>query len=70
MASEERFAPYPLTFVDQVLVKVWGGTKLAAMFSKPASDEPLGESWEVSAVPGNVSVVDAGPLEGRSLGQR
>lgn len=62
-----EFAPYPMTFKPQVLVKVWGGTKLGTLFGKPESDEPLGESWEVSAVPGNVSVVEAGPQAGRSL---
>ena len=29
----------------------------------------IGESWELSAVPGNVSVVDRGPLAGQSLTQ-
>lgn len=58
---------YPLTFEPEVLVKVWGGKKLVTEFNKPASDQPLGESWEVSAVPGHVSVVDDGPLAGKNL---
>ncbi len=62
-----EYSPYPLTFEPQVLVKVWGGTKLGELFGKPPSEEPLGESWEVSAVPGNVSVVESGPLAGRTL---
>lgn len=29
--------------------------------------ESIGESWDISAVPGHVSVVDQGPLKGKSL---
>lgn len=65
--TEQAFRPYPLTFEPRILTKVWGGTKLTTLFGKPASDDPKGESWEVSAVEGDESVVDAGPLEGKRL---
>jgi mannose-6-phosphate isomerase len=58
---------YPLTFEPQVLEKVWGGSKLVELFGKPTGHEPIGESWEVSTVPGRESVVDTGPLAGRRL---
>lgn len=58
---------YPLTFEAEVLTKVWGGDKLTRLFNKPESDEPKGESWEVSDVEGNESVVDRGPLAGQRL---
>lgn len=58
---------YPLTFEPNLVVTVWGGTRLVELYGKPRPDGPLGESWEVSAVPGRVSVVDAGPLAGRAL---
>ncbi len=58
---------YPLTFEPEVLVKVWGGRKLVDLYNKPPSEDPLGESWEVSAVQGHESVVAAGPLAGRRL---
>lgn len=46
---------------------LWGGDKIAAL--KHLSDAPdhLGESWEVSAVEGDVSVVADGPYAGMSL---
>ena len=46
---------------------IWGGDKIAAL--KHLSDAPdhLGESWEVSGVEGNVSVVADGPYAGMSL---
>jgi mannose-6-phosphate isomerase len=58
---------YPLTFVPRVLSKIWGGRKLAELFGKPSIEGPIGESWEVSAVPGNESVVETGPLVGQRL---
>lgn len=46
---------------------IWGGDKIAAL--KHLSDAPdhLGESWEVSGVEGDVSVVADGPYAGMSL---
>lgn len=66
-AEHVTFQPYPLTFVPRVLTKVWGGRKLAELFGKPSTGGPTGESWEVSAVPGNESVVETGPLVGQRL---
>ena len=62
MTHPSDFVAYPLTFEPEVLVKVWGGTKLAEVFGKPESKDPLGESWEVSAVEGHESVVASGPM--------
>ena len=39
---------------------LWGGDKLVAFKGLPACDEPIGESWELSAVPGHESVVKGG----------
>lgn len=33
----------------------------------PASDDPIGESWEVSAVPSSTSIISNGPWAGRDL---
>lgn len=65
--TESPFHPYPLTFEPRILTKVWGGTKLTTLFGKPPSADPKGESWEVSAVDGNESIVDAGPHQGAKL---
>jgi mannose-6-phosphate isomerase len=67
MADNVTFQRYPLTFVPRVLTKVWGGRKLAELFRKPSTEGPTGEAWEVSAVPGNESVVETGPLVGQRL---
>lgn len=58
---------YPLLFEDNFHTTVWGGHSLKPMKSLPADVEPVGESWEVSAVPSSTSVVKNGPLRGRDL---
>ena len=47
---------------------VWGGRRLGERFGKDLPpDVPVGESLEVSALPGAESVVRSGPLAGRGL---
>ncbi len=47
---------------------VWGGRRLGERFGKDLPPHvPLGESFEVSALPGAESVVRSGPLAGRGL---
>ena len=58
---------YPLLFEDNFHDTVWGGHRLKPLKGLPADDEPVGESWEVSAVPSSRSVVKNGPLQGRDL---
>lgn len=58
---------YPLLFEDNFHTTVWGGHRLKPLKSLPEDNEPVGESWEVSAVPSSKSVVKNGPLQGRDL---
>lgn len=58
---------YPLTFEPIIKERIWGGHKLSALFGKPAIDVPAGESWELSGVSGDISVVRNGGLAGRGL---
>ena len=46
---------------------LWGGDKLLAFKRLPACDEPIGESWELSAMPGRKSVVADGEDAGLTL---
>lgn len=46
---------------------LWGGDKLVSFKRLPACDEPIGESWELSALPGRESVVADGPDKGLTL---
>lgn len=59
---------YPLTFSPIFKDKIWGGDKINTILGKEYPGLPnCGETWEISAVPGNVSRVDRGPLKGRML---
>lgn len=58
---------YPLQFEAIEKDRIWGGTKLRTYLNKPINSETTGESWEISTVQGDVSVVSTGSLKGRLL---
>lgn len=58
---------YPLKFKPYLCSKVWGGEKIAAFKGVYTTRNRIGESWEISAVEGHVSVVSEGPFAGKSL---
>jgi mannose-6-phosphate isomerase len=59
---------YPLTFTPLLKERIWGGRKLDQLFQKALPNElPIGESWEVSDRPGDVSVIANGVLKGKDL---
>lgn len=58
---------YPFKFKPILKEKIWGGNKLSSMLSKQISDKKIGESWEISAVENNISIVANGILAGNSL---
>lgn len=58
---------YPLKFKPILKDKIWGGTKLAKQFNKSSNSNQLGESWEISTVPGDVSEVVNGKLKSQNL---
>ncbi|MCQ2227262.1 MAG: class I mannose-6-phosphate isomerase [Bacteroidales bacterium] len=58
---------YPLLFEPNLHRVVWGGNRLRPMKGLSANEEPIGESWEVSAVESSTSVVSNGSLAGRDL---
>ena len=63
---DKKDALYPLKFHPQLKEKVWGGNKLASLLGKEAKGK-IGESWELSGVKGNVSIVSNGSLKGENL---
>ncbi len=59
---------YPLRFEPIFKEKLWGGDKIKTVLGKDFGSLPnCGESWEISGVAGDVSVVAGGPLQGKSL---
>ncbi|HOK60736.1 MAG TPA: mannose-6-phosphate isomerase [Tenuifilum sp.] len=62
---------YPLKFKPILKERIWGGTRLHHSMGKqfPNPEEKYGESWEVSGVEGDVSVVQNGFLAGNTLNE-
>jgi mannose-6-phosphate isomerase len=59
---------YPLKFIPIYKERIWGGNKLETKFDKNLDGKTnIGESWELSAVEGSVSIVENGELAGNSL---
>ena len=58
---------YPLQFEPILKERIWGGEKLKTILNKPITSKITGESWEISTVEGDVSVVSNGELAGKSL---
>jgi len=49
--------------------RIWGGTKLKSYLNKSIVSETTGESWEISTVPGDISVVTSGVFEGKNINE-
>lgn len=47
--------------------KIWGGDKLKTLLNKKSNKDDIGESWEISDVPENKSIVINGSLKGKGL---
>ncbi len=60
---------YPIKFYPILKEKIWGGTKLMTQLHKKSTAKNVGESWELSDVNQNVSVVSNGKLKGKTLGE-
>uniref|UniRef100_UPI00343B34EE type I phosphomannose isomerase catalytic subunit n=1 Tax=Flavobacterium sp. TaxID=239 RepID=UPI00343B34EE len=60
---------YPLQFEPILKERIWGGTKLKAYLDKPIFANNTGESWEISTVENDVSIVAKGELKGKSLNE-
>lgn len=58
---------YPIKFEPILKDKIWGGRKLKTLLNKKSASNSAGESWEISDVEGDVSIVSNGWLSGKSL---
>ena len=58
---------YPLLFEPNLHKVVWGGNRLRPYKGLELSDEPIGESWEVSVIPSSTSIISNGEWKGRDL---
>lgn len=59
---------YPLKFKHTYKDKIWGGNRFADMLGRnDGNSATCGESWEISAVQDNISVISNGFLKGNDL---
>jgi len=58
---------YLLKFEPILKEKIWGGSKLKSLFNKKTISDKTGESWEISDLENDTSIVSNGDLKGRSL---
>jgi mannose-6-phosphate isomerase len=58
---------YPIKFKPILKDKIWGGQKLNSLLNKESKAKNVGESWEISDVEGDTSIVINGDLKGKSL---
>ncbi|MGJ8685286.1 MAG: type I phosphomannose isomerase catalytic subunit [Nonlabens sp.] len=60
---------YPLSFKPILKDKLWGGEELNKLKNVTPAVPQLGESWEISVVENDISVVENGPYSGQDLNQ-
>lgn len=58
---------YPFTFKPILKKVIWGGSDICPFKGITPVENGVGESWELSHVEGNYSIVDNGELAGKSL---
>ncbi len=60
---------YPLKFDPILKSIIWGGSEICKFKGITPQQDGIGESWEISGVNGNISVVEDGGLKGQDLQQ-
>ncbi|OSY88355.1 mannose-6-phosphate isomerase [Tenacibaculum holothuriorum] len=56
-----------IKFTPILKEKIWGGDKLISKLHKKSNTSNLGESWEISGVDENISIVSNGTLKGKTI---
>ena len=60
---------YPFTFEPIFKERIWGGTKLHTFLHKSILSKTTGESWEMSTVSNDISIISNGIYQGKSLNE-
>lgn len=58
---------YPLLFKPVYRDYLWGGDQIPQQFSRSQAPSPCAESWEISAHPDGMSIIENGDFAGQSL---
>ncbi len=63
----EEIKKAPISFKPYLKSVIWGGNKICCCKGIAQEIENIGESWEISAVPGHISEVESGCYKGLTL---
>ncbi|WP_121966103.1 type I phosphomannose isomerase catalytic subunit [Myroides sp. N17-2] len=63
------FKQYPILFRPILKDRIWGGTKLKSILGKDIDSDEVGESWEISGISSDISIVANGEYEGLNLNE-
>lgn len=58
---------YPLKFTSRFHEKIWGGDRIFSYKKMQQTHSSIGESWEISPMAGDISVIANGPRKGTDL---
>ncbi|GAA0762352.1 type I phosphomannose isomerase catalytic subunit [Psychroflexus lacisalsi] len=58
---------YPLKFTPILKEKIWGGYRFHSKTNQNLGNKKIGESWEISGVKNEISIVENGDLKGKTL---
>ncbi len=67
MRRKRMIKKAPIKFVPYLKSVIWGGEKICKYKGIEQTEANIGESWEISAVPGHESVVADGPYKGMKI---
>ena len=59
----------PLKFKPLLKQTIWGGNKIVPFKHLDSNLQNVGESWEISGVPGDETIVANGEYEGKNLNE-
>mgnify|MGYP002740191615 FL=1 len=59
----------PFRFTPLLKQTLWGGHRIVPFKKLESNLENVGESWEISGVPGRETIVDGGPYHGKGLNE-
>lgn len=64
-----EFQPYPILFKPILKERIWGGNKLKTVLNKSNVTNTTGESWEISSVENEISIILNGIYQDTNLTQ-
>lgn len=67
--TQELPALTPLTFTPVYKSVIWGGARIGEYKQEHLSQTSVGESWEISGIPGYETIVANGPHKGKTIGE-